>query len=65
MNERIKGIIFMLLAAVALSLAGLFVKLAAWDSFGITAGRSVATLVSCLVYMMITRKKFEIGRAHV
>ena len=65
MNERIKGIIFMLLAAVALSLAGLFVKLAAWDSFGITAGRSVATLVSCLVYMLITRKKFVFNKAVV
>jgi len=63
MNERIKGIIFMLLAAVALSLAGLFVKLAAWDSFGITAGRSIATLVSCLVYMLITKKKFVFNKA--
>ena len=65
MNERIKGIIFMLLAAVALSLAGLFVKLAAWDSFGITAGRSIATLVSCLVYMLITKKKFVFNKAVV
>ena len=65
MNERIKGIIFMLLAAVALSLAGLFVKLAAWDSFGITAGRSIATLVSCLVYMLITKKEFVFNKAVV
>ena len=65
MSERIKGIIYMLLAAIALSLAGLFVKLAAWDSFGITAGRSVATLVSCLVYMLITRKKFVFNKAVV
>lgn len=62
MNERIKGIIYMLLAAVALSLAGLFVKLAVWDSFGITGGRSVATLAACVIYMVLTGKKFVFNK---
>ena len=62
MSERVKGIIYMLLAATALSLAGIFVKLSAWDSFGFTGGRSIATLASCLVYMLFTGKKFVFNK---
>lgn len=53
MNERIKGILFVLLAATALSLSGLFVKLATWDSMAILSGKSAATLAVAAVYLKI------------
>ncbi|MBE5997991.1 MAG: hypothetical protein E7240_11810, partial [Lachnospiraceae bacterium] len=54
MNERIKGTIYVLLAAVALSLSGLFVKLATWDSIAMIGGKSAATLAVAAVYLKVT-----------
>ena len=62
MNEQIKGTIYVLLAAIALSLSGLFVKLATWDSIAVLGGKSAATLAVAAVYMKMTNYRFVFNK---
>lgn len=62
MNERIKGTIYVLLAAVALSLSGLFVKLATWDSIAMLGGKSAATLVVAAVYLKLMKYRLVFNK---
>ena len=57
MNEKLKGTLLVLAAAVIFSFAGLFVKLITWDNMAIVAGRSFATGAAALLCMKIRGRK--------
>ena len=63
MNEKVKGTLLTVLAAVLFSTAGICVKLVTWDNLALVAGRSFFTGVSVFLYFKLTGKPIVINKA--
>lgn len=64
-NESIKGTLYVLLSAICFSLGGILIKLLPWASLTIQGMRSVFSLLTITVYMLITHHRFHFNRSVV
>lgn len=65
MKKDNKGVIYILLAAIAFSLGGLLVKLIPYSALAISSGRCIFSSIMISSYFIITKKKLNINKTTI
>ncbi len=65
MNEKNRGLLYVLLGAIAFSLGGIFVKLIPWNPIAINAGRCIFSSLIIYSYIRLSKHRLIVNRTVV